>query len=121
MDGVYEMASSPFRISLDGKEWIFSPVDVEMWGEIELQIISKRPHPEDILAKWIPQLGAEDRRVVLEHAWRESIRGPMVSQWEVSLWESTITGKIFKAYLRLKRNHPEVTLQQADIILRAMN
>jgi hypothetical protein len=91
-----------------------------MWGEIELEIIRRRPKPEEVLAKWLPVLGADDRRIVLESAYREVMRGSMVPRWEVALWESTATGQVHKAYLQLKRNHPAITIEQAHALLQAM-
>src|SRR5690606_36937029 len=46
MDGLYEQAAAPFCAEIDGKRWEFAPMTVAMWGEMELEIIKRRPQPE---------------------------------------------------------------------------
>jgi hypothetical protein len=121
MDGLYEQAAAPLTVDIDGTKWQFAPMDINMWAQVELEVLKKRRRPQDVIAEWLPSLAGEDRKTLLEMAWREELRGPMVPRWDVSLWESTITGVIHKAWLRLKRYHPDVTIEQADQLLRAMS
>jgi hypothetical protein len=117
-DGIHEASGSPLVLTVDDKQWFFGPIDRVDEGTIELEILSKRPKPLDVVKQHLASLGEEDRRTLLELAYRDEMKGPMVSRYDMRLWELTPQGSVFVAWLRLRHNHPDVTLDTAHLLLK---
>lgn len=113
MDGVYEMAGSPTPVTIDGKTYLLGPLTAEDAGTIEQEILSERRKPADVLETLLPKLEPTQQRLLLEIAWTDEVRGPRVKHRDVLDWLSTKRGEIFRVWLLLRRNHPEITRDEA--------
>lgn len=118
MDGAYEMSAAPLVLDIDGQQWVFAPLDDADEGTIEAEMLKSRPKPLAAVQPYLSQLGADERRVLLELAYRDEMRGPMVPWYEVKMWELSRQGAVFVAWLRLRHNHPDITLDKARALLK---
>jgi hypothetical protein len=118
MDGAYEMSAAPLLLEIDGQQWVFAPLDDADEGAIEAEMLKTRPKPLQAVQQYLSTLGEADRRVLLELAYRDEMRGPMVPWYEVKLWELSRTGAVYVAFLRLRHNHPDITTAKARDLLK---
>jgi hypothetical protein len=116
MDGIYEMSGAPLVLTIGGKDLTFAPLDRQDHGTIELEIIKQGKSPLQVIKDFLPLLGDDDRRHLLELAYRDEVRGPMVSWYDSIRWQNTMKGADFVCWLRLKHNYPAITLEEASAI-----
>ncbi len=118
MDGIYEMAASPMPAVVGGTTYLLGQLTASDDGLIEQRILTERRKPADVLAEFLPKLEGEDRRALLEIAWKDEVRGPRVPYAEVRSWLLTERGQVFRMWLMLKHHQPDTTLEQAGAIYR---
>lgn len=117
MDGIYEMAGSPVPVTIGGKQYLLGPLTAEDEGTIELQILSERRKPADVLAEMLHKMQPEQQRMLLEIAWTDEVRGPRVKRRDYYEWLATKRGRLFRLWLLFKRNHPEITQREVERLL----
>lgn len=113
MDGAYEMAGSPTPAEIEGKTYLLGPWTIADSGVIELVILNSRKRPEDILPSVLPKFEKEQQRTILEVAYKDWLYGPRVKEDECVEFLQTRKGEVLRLYLLLKKNHPEMTFEEA--------
>jgi hypothetical protein len=120
MDGIHEMTGAPLAVTVDDATWQLSPLTANDWGAISLEIIKGRKTPTQALEAVISKLKDDgDRKALLELAYRDELRGEMVSMQDVMDWVRTKVGDNFSTYLMARHNHPNITPDQAVFLANA--
>ena len=119
MDGLHELTAAVASLDIDGQAYRLSPLRARDYGEIERRILVGRPKPLDIVLSRLAGLAEPQQRYLLELAYRDERAGSRVSLGEMHDWLSTTEGRVYRFWLMLRREHPEVSLEKAeDLLLR---
>lgn len=119
MDGLHELTAALASIEIDGQAYRLSPLRARDYGEIERRILSGRPKPLDVVLPRLAGLPEPQQRLLLELAYKDERAGSRVSLDEMHEWLSTVEGRVYRFWLMLRREHPDVSLEKAeDLLLR---
>ena len=117
MDGLHEMTAAESVWSIGGKEYRLAPLRLRDYGEMERRILAGRPDPLEVARSKLEGLAEPLQKHLLSAAYDDARRGGRVSIGELSEWMDTVEGRVYQFWLAARRNHPEVTLDEADALL----
>jgi DNA-binding transcriptional ArsR family regulator len=132
MDGLSRAAGG--NLPVEVKEgpakgtWLLSPLTVDDWATVEQHLLEGRPSPvqavmPDVRALREQGLNEEADRL-FKMAYRDTqkwARKQKVAPDEVAEYVDTLDGTRFMIWLALRKNHPDVTRETADELVRAVN
>lgn len=119
-NGVNRAAGSPTTVTLDGKTYIMEPLTLKDFGVIENEYLKRRPNPLKAVAEAKGVLSPEDYDKLLTQAYRDAVNVAKASPQEISEWLDTREGVVFSIWLSLRKNHPELTKEQAEQAIQEM-
>lgn len=117
MDGLHELTAAPVTLEIGGRTFRLSPLRVRDYGEIERRILLDRPKPLDVVLPRLAGLSIEQQRHLLELAYRGERSGERISLEELQQWLATVEGRLYRFWLMLRREQPQLTLDDAEELL----
>jgi hypothetical protein len=117
MDGLHEMTAAESVWNIGGKEYRLAPLRLRDYGEMEQRILAGRPDPLAVVRPRLEGLPEPLQRHLLSAAYDDARRGGRVTVGELDEWMDTVEGRVYQFWLAIRRNHPEVTLEEADALL----
>jgi hypothetical protein len=117
VDGLHELTAAAASIDIDGQTYRLSPLRARDYGEIERRMLIGRPKPLDVVLPRLTGLPEPQQRLLLELAYKDERAGARVPLGEMHEWLSTVEGRVYRFWLMLRREHPEIPLERAEDLL----
>lgn len=121
MDALFEMTGSGIPVPIGGKTYILSTLKAKHWGEAARALNALRKAPLDIVKQHLPGLSVELQKHLLDLAYRDERDGELLPQYEITRWFRTEEGAVWKFWAQIRQEHPEVTLELAEQLLRTLD
>ena len=119
-NGVNRAAGSPTTVTLDGKTYMMEPLTLKDFGVIENEYLKRRPNPLKAVAAAKDVLSEDDYDKLLTQAYKDAVNVAKATPQEISEWLDTRDGVVFSIWLSLRKNHPELTKEQAEEAIQEM-
>lgn len=122
-DGLARVSGAPVTVKApSGKTWIVSGLTLKDFGTIEQHLLSMRPSPLDEILPRINQITNVDVQKYLcdkavEAVEKNRARYNTVPVSEVTEWGQTVSGSIYAGWLSLRKEHPELSLDDAAMVV----
>ena len=112
----FTAAIAPAYVSLvvDGREWRFSVLRLSDHAAAAAEMARLAKAPRAAIKDLAADLDEIDRTEIIRLAWRDVRSAGSVSLDDVLEWYETPAGKLYSWWLKLRRQHPEVTLEEVD-------
>ena len=112
MDGLGRASGAGKLITIQGKDYILSPLTIRHFGMVEQQILSNRPNPLKMVAEAAADLPEELAAEMMKQAYNDAKKSNTVSANEVTEWLETFEGMCYAFFLMLKKEQPEMTHEE---------
>lgn len=113
-NGLNRAAGSPTTVEINGKTYIMEPLTLRDFGTIEAEYMKQKPNPLKAVAEAKDMLPEEDYKELLAQAYKDATSANKATPDEVSGWLDTKDGVVFSCWLSLRKNHPELSLEDAE-------
>ena len=118
MDGLHEIGGGGRPVRIAGTTYRLAPLRVQDYAEMERHLLSTRPDPLDLVVSKLPGLPESQQRYLLELAYEDARRGRWISAEELDTWLAAGEGQVYRFWLSLRQQHPEIGLDEAEMLLR---
>lgn len=123
MDGVSRVAGSPVSHTIDGKRYLLAPIDFDMLGTLEHELLKTRPNPisgvrEALAADDANVFSPEERLAMIQEAVRHVKPSNSASFDEVMEYIQTPAGCALLFWLSVKAHQPDVDYEEARRLLK---
>jgi len=117
MDGLHEMTASGVPAKIGGVIYHLLPLRAKDWGEAARHLSSLRRPALELVKSRLAGLAEGLQKHLLELAYREERHGDLLSVELVERWFQTPEGRVFRFWLMLRRQQPEMTLDGAEELI----
>lgn len=119
MEGLGNALGAGVHIEVEGKSYIIAPMRLSGYAEIEQHVLNLL-HPINRIKPALDGLPDDERLQLLNRAYEDMREFPIVADdLAVSSFIASVQGTKYTAWLCLRENHPDLTMQQAaDVVER---
>jgi len=103
-------------LTVDGREWRFSVLRLSDHAMAAAEMARLAKQPRQALVDLAHDLDEGDRTELIRLAWQDERTPGSVSMEDVLEWYETPAGKLYCWWLKLRRQHPELTLDEVDAL-----
>ena len=114
MDGVYEIIPGSVPAEFAGRTWSLGPWTLADDAEVERRILAKRRRPLKVAREMIAGQPEHLQRHILALAYADECAGFRATRRELSDWLETREGQLVEFWLRARKNHKELTLEDVE-------
>lgn len=111
-----DLAAAETVCAIGGRAYRLAPLRVRDFAEMERLVLASRPDPLAVVRAKLDGLPDHLQRHLLTAAWHEARRAHRVSIDELAEWMNTLAGQVYAFWLSIRRNHPEITREEAEAL-----
>ena len=119
-NGLTRAVAAPTTVELDGKTYIMEPLTLKDMGTLESEYLKDKPNPIKAVAEMRELLDQEDYDKLLAQAYKDATAVNKATSQEIADWMDSSQGVIFSVWLSLRKNHPELTREDAEKVINKM-
>jgi len=119
MEGIYEIIPGSVPVEVDGTTWRLAPWTLADDAEIERRILAKRRRPLDVAREMIDGQPEHLQRHILALAYADECGGLRATRRDLLEWLETREGQLVEIWLRARKNHKELTLEDVERLFSA--
>jgi hypothetical protein len=117
MDTLGEMTAADVPLTIGGTTYRLSMLRAKDWAEAARYLNSQRTGAIEIVKARLAGLSELAQKHLLELAYREERDGDLLPLENLERWFATPVGSVYRFWLMLRRNHPEISLERAEELI----
>ena len=116
MPHLQEMVAPPKELKIGGELYRFTVLTLTDHAMAAQEMKRQRSQPTEVVKKLGPDLPPDMQAALLEMAYRDERTGRDISIDEILEWYKTPYGCQYRIWLTTRKYHPEMTMEDCDIL-----